>query len=142
MHSFTCTGKPEYYSTCIECRAKKNRIINRRNKERKLEYRKARAYHYKLELIRILGGKCAECGETDPVVLTFHHVNPKDKKINISVILNRGASMNRKDVIEEVRKCQLLCMNCHMRKEWESSRKCAEKYFKNNIKFKTMKWED
>lgn len=40
--------------------------------------------------------------------LHFHHVNPKDKKFNIC----RGA-IPKKDLIDEVNKCILLCSNCH-----------------------------
>ncbi len=56
---------------------------------------------------------CVECGETDPVVLEFHHVRGK-KREAISMLATYGASI---EVIrEEIEKCDVLCSNCHRRK--------------------------
>ena len=52
---------------------------------------------------------CAVCGYNKyDGSLHFHHVNPEDKKY----IINRD-TLSRKDLVEELNKCILLCSNCH-----------------------------
>ena len=59
-----------------------------------------------------LGGRCLSCGIDDVDVLTFHHREPENKLFNISGNLNCISW----DVLRsEVKKCDLLCMNCHMK---------------------------
>ena len=41
--------------------------------------------------------------------LTFHHINRKDKSFTISANLNLPMDI----LEEEVKKCVLLCLNCH-----------------------------
>lgn len=60
---------------------------------------------------KALGGKCVICGYSKFFcALDFHHLNGgKDKDPNFSRL--RGWSFNR--VLEELKKCVLLCSNCH-----------------------------
>lgn len=45
--------------------------------------------------------------------LDFHHVNPEDKKLNISRHVHAGRSWLSQGFIDELNKCVLLCKNCH-----------------------------
>ena len=57
-----------------------------------------------------LGGECQCCGYSKCIsALEFHHSNPKEKDFSISKITNR----NWADVKEELKKCILVCANCH-----------------------------
>ncbi len=60
---------------------------------------------------------CVECGlsgEKYPDLICFHHKDPKEKDSNISkMIYNNG---NREKIINEINKCQPLCINCHRKK--------------------------
>lgn len=56
---------------------------------------------------------CVDCGETDPVVLEFDHIDRTTKTASVSELLHTQ-SMER--VLLEVAKCQVLCANCHRRK--------------------------
>ncbi len=57
--------------------------------------------------------ECQKCGEKDVIVLEFHHINPETKFKSISELVNKNYDW---DVIEkEIRKCQILCCNCHRR---------------------------
>jgi hypothetical protein len=54
---------------------------------------------------------CADCGETDPLVLEFDHLG--DKKFNV------GAGMRERSwqaVRDEIAKCDVVCANCHRRR--------------------------
>jgi len=54
---------------------------------------------------------CIECGETDPVVLDFHHLGDKSFTIGSSISISRG----RQKTLSEIKKCVVLCSNCHRR---------------------------
>ena len=113
LSSFTQTGNPEYKSRCKEChnaylrrRQKLDYVKIARNKRRKrlLILRKQKAVDF-------LGGKCKECGYKKSLsALTFHHRNPKEKEFEIGFIKDHSW----KKVLRELKKCDLLCFNCHM----------------------------
>lgn len=58
---------------------------------------------------------CFSCGESDPVVLDFHHL--RDKEIDIAQALaSRVRPRPSVDaIIAELSKCVVLCANCHRR---------------------------
>ena len=64
----------------------------------------------KKEGVKRLGGKCLKCGESRPHVLHFHHVNPENKLNNPSKLL---ANSQTDAFFKEIKKCILLCANCH-----------------------------
>ena len=58
---------------------------------------------------------CCECGERDPRVLEFDHINPKNKKNTISQLVGDGHGWGSPKLRTEIRKCRVLCSNCHRR---------------------------
>lgn len=52
---------------------------------------------------------CKVCGEREPVVLDFHHLDPKSKDREVPHLI--GYSIER--LRQEIRKCVVLCANCH-----------------------------
>jgi hypothetical protein len=62
-----------------------------------------------------LRDKCAHCGESDPVVLDFHHVDASTKRFKL--IGSLCYCHSREVILEEVAKCIVLCANCHRREE-------------------------
>ena len=56
---------------------------------------------------------CADCGEPDPVVLTFDHVRG-EKKYHIANMLASGRPWQK--ILAEIEKCDVRCFNCHMRR--------------------------
>lgn len=63
----------------------------------------------KEKLVKLKGGECNICGYKRSLsALHFHHVNPFEKKFNIS-------DRNKLDdeLIEELDKCILVCAACH-----------------------------
>ena len=71
------------------------------------DYRRRR----KLNLVRICGNKCAICGYNKCIsALDFHHLNPQEKLYNIA---SNGSCRDLETDIAEIRKCILVCANCH-----------------------------
>jgi hypothetical protein len=64
----------------------------------------------KYRAVQLLGGKCNECGNDDIFVLEFHHKDPSIKEFCIDI---RKASAPWDVIEKEVKKCMLLCRNCH-----------------------------
>lgn len=53
---------------------------------------------------------CNICDEDEPVCLDFHHVND-NKSANVGTLATGGYA--KETVLEEIKKCELLCANCH-----------------------------
>jgi len=64
---------------------------------------------------------CAICGEDHVSCLTFHHKDPDQKEITISMAVRKN--WKHKELIKEIKKCSVLCMNCHAKLHWEESHK-------------------
>jgi len=63
----------------------------------------------KKKLIEILGGKCEKCGYKKSLkALEFHH--PDDNK---EFTISKNLCLKFEILIEEVKRCVLLCANCH-----------------------------
>lgn len=71
-----------------------------------------RALKRKKDLVQLLGGSCAICGyHKNYAALEFHHIDPKEKDHNLD---SRKLSNSTWDwCLNEAKKCQLLCSNCH-----------------------------
>jgi hypothetical protein len=58
-----------------------------------------------------LGGRCVVCGYCrDIKALDFHHINETTKEFGLS---DRGMTRSWEKIKNEVRKCVLVCANCH-----------------------------
>ena len=53
---------------------------------------------------------CIDCGETNPLVLDFDHVEG-EKIMNISDMAR--TSYSRETIMTEIDKCEVRCSNCH-----------------------------
>jgi len=78
---------------------------------------KKRGIERKIKLIEILGGSCESCGYKKNLgALEFHHVIPEEKKFKLDV---RTLTNKKWDfILEELKKCKLLCANCHAEKHY------------------------
>jgi len=63
--------------------------------------------------------KCRSCGIEDPRVLTFHHCDPTQKRMNVSDMSRRGWSIEQLKM--EIEKCEILCANCHLIEHYEDA---------------------
>lgn len=55
--------------------------------------------------------RCCSCGfDKDASALQFHHIIPDDKTDEISKVMATGVY---DDIIDELKKCAVICANCH-----------------------------
>lgn len=59
---------------------------------------------------------CKDCKQKfdEPSILEFHHLDPSQKTSSISMMVRFKCSI--KEIKEEIRKCDLVCANCHRRR--------------------------
>jgi hypothetical protein len=64
----------------------------------------------KQELVYIMGGKCVLCGYDKCIAaLEFHHIDKSQKERQLS----SGNCHSWEEDVKEVKKCALVCSNCH-----------------------------
>ena len=73
----------------------------------------------KIRLIKAKTG-CEECGYPDPIVLHFHHKNPKTKSFTIG---QNVTAKSWKSILKEIKKCNVLCANCHLLHHYNNASK-------------------
>ena len=90
-------SKDGFRSSCKECQKRMNSTTRKDKKQR---------------LVSRFGGGCVLCGYSKCLAaLEFHHKDPSQKKFRLS-----GNSVMRSKfeiLVEEAKKCVLLCANCH-----------------------------
>jgi len=88
---------------CSNCHAEKH-------------FSNGRGSKYKIELLKQLKiDKCHKCGYsgTNFNSLCFHHISSNDKKFNISNYFARKEGVSVERLLEEIKKCEVICKNCH-----------------------------
>jgi hypothetical protein len=58
--------------------------------------------------------RCVDCGESDPVVLQFDHVDRSVKRLEIGRLLQNRLSWSA--ILAEIARCEVRCANCHQRR--------------------------
>jgi len=56
---------------------------------------------------------CCDCGTRDPRVLEFDHIDPSQKFDKVGKLLSDGYSWASERLRQEIRKCRVICANCH-----------------------------
>lgn len=106
------------YKNPLDERAKEARRKHyQNNKEQYLE----RNRQHKSKLIQSIldiknSNSCVDCGDIyidEPWMTEFDHIG-NDKIAGIAVLVSRGVSL--KKLLEEVDKCELVCVRCHRRR--------------------------
>ena len=92
---------------CKKCQKTDKKIHYKNNKE---QYTK-NVFNNSLWLLEIkMELKCERCGFDHPAALDFHHKDPTQKEFGIG---GRSTKKNREKTLEEIKKCEVLCSNCH-----------------------------
>lgn len=64
----------------------------------------------KERMVYVMGEQCQICGYHACIeALEFHHINPEDKLFNF----DKSQTKSWEDNVKELKKCILLCSNCH-----------------------------
>lgn len=91
-------------------------------------------------LIRHLKSEpCHDCGEQfPPYVMDFDHRDPSGKVSDVSQLVKSGASWER--VLDEIRKCDLVCVCCHRLRTYGGfSQQPSEAYKKRRVAVDAVK---
>jgi hypothetical protein len=71
----------------------------------------------KADLVEMLGGECQRCGYNRCFqALQFDHRDPSDKEDSMARLIS---AVSTKRAVEEAKKCDLLCANCHAEKTYQ-----------------------
>ena len=73
---------------------------------------------------------CTNCGENHPATLDFHHVERHKSNKKVHYLVSNGHHWPR--IMQEVKKCLVLCSNCH-RKLHHDERLLAKANKSSNI---------
>lgn len=92
----------ETYRKGYRCRICRSGVVTERRRE------------IKQKLVKEAGGKCIKCGYDKCLwALQFDHRNPEEKLTEIAkLVMQRRLQI----ALEEIKKCDLLCANCHAEK--------------------------
>ena len=95
-------------------------------------YQKQRWIDRKFKAVELLGGKCSICGYNKCLdALEFHHLDPSKKEF----AFNKMRLISWPRMIKELKKCILLCANCHRETHYQ------EKTYGNSESNKLQKIE-
>ena len=96
--------KTEYHKQYYQNNREHFKKRNKRNKA----IRTAENTAYRREYLST--HPCVDCGEANPIVLTFDHVRGEKFK-DLSKMWTTGYALKR--ICEEIKKCDVRCFNCH-----------------------------
>lgn len=118
------TGSDQLFSTrngqktnwCLLCKSRYDKVYYNKTVEVRRTKQISRAKKNQLKnRLRLLdffkNHSCVQCGEADPIVLELDHIVNKRKNIS-DMIRNHSW----RSIRYEIKKCQVLCANCHRRK--------------------------
>jgi len=83
----------------------KNKVDTLRNKKVRQSLRREWINEYKEK------HRCAKCGFSNPLCLDFHHIDRNNKYDTVSKMSH--LTFSNKRIMEEIKKCVILCANCH-----------------------------
>lgn len=107
-----CKSKKSGYQTyCKVCLLENIRADYKKRPEVYLERsnKRRKVYFDLLNRIRVYFG-CQICGEKEACCLDFHHIDSDTKVSEVSYLAH---CKNRHKILEEIKKCAVICANCH-----------------------------
>lgn len=106
--------------TCCRCKLEKplSDFYEKKKEDRNTSYCKKCLYQYqherwrqrKIKAVQLMGGQCAKCKyDLCLSAMDFHHLDPNEKDAEF----NTARHWTWKRLLEELKKCVLLCNRCH-----------------------------
>lgn len=100
-----------YQPWCKTCRRAYDRAYHQRVRLRRIAQKRARAAEFRAWNRDLKACPCTDCGGIfHPAAMQWDHGPGMPKKGNVSWMLGRHS---RRTLEEEIRKCELVCANCH-----------------------------
>lgn len=66
----------------------------------------------KERIVQAMGGRCYVCGYDHYIgAMDLHHINPSEKEFSLGGLRSNPIAWVR--IVEELKKCILVCSNCH-----------------------------
>lgn len=111
-----CRRRVEKKGLCPRCKKKYNKKWYLKNREAQLARVKKNNKRYRAEAQKFLVAAkdvpCADCGHRfHHVAMDFDHLGKEPKFMNVSTM--KGQSRTLASIKREVKKCQVVCSNCH-----------------------------
>lgn len=104
-------GTVSYHlGTGQKAKSKSRAILNREKKKSKDKAHRKYLQEFSWRYKKLCG--CIDCGEKNPVVLQYDHINRELKITTVSQMISDRWSL--KNIKEEIRKCEIRCANCHL----------------------------
>lgn len=101
--ALTTKNKIYYRHKCKYCYQNAKNVLKRKYIDTLNEYKKA--------------NKCSICGNGDYRVLDFHHKNKDEKSFSVS--FGKDNRFGLEKMMKEIKKCAILCANCHRIEHWQ-----------------------
>jgi hypothetical protein len=103
-------------SECRECGKIRSRLQYEKNKPKMVvqssENKNKRRAEYRSKFYAILSESCCvDCGNDNPLVLEFDHIETNEKIHGLSKMIHDGYAWEK--IIKEIDKCVCRCANCH-----------------------------
>lgn len=94
---------------CKECKRSYNKSTY--DGDRAKRYNKQKRLQIEQFLFAYLSSHPCQCGESNPILLDFAHIDPATKLFNLSEASRVGVSI--KTLEAEIEKCVTQCVSCH-----------------------------
>jgi hypothetical protein len=97
---------------CKPCRAAYAAAHYQTNKARRYAHNRRRQLEFRKWYIGLKSGRpCADCGEVfHPAAMQWDHLPGSEKAGSLGDLVRHG---NRRLILQEIEKCELVCANCH-----------------------------
>ena len=103
--------KSGYANRCKPCQKKYTDKYRKSKKGKKQSKERQQRHQRFINRVKLWKG-CSHCGyKTHAVAIDFDHVDPSIKRGDGYSAVNSSWSMKR--IKDEIRKCRILCSNCH-----------------------------
>lgn len=114
----TKDGLSCYCKSCRKIKRNKSYLKNKENiLQKQLDKRRQSQ-----DWVRQFKTKCAHCGEDHPATLDFHHLEGKEHGIANLTNRNNLTKKIKSLIIKEIKKCIVICSNCHRKLHWNENR--------------------
>jgi hypothetical protein len=125
---FHKSNKGKLHLYCKDCKTEYNKQWYLANKDKHKNDAKVNNKKYRQEIQdlinKIKANPCTDCKNTFPsYVMDFDHL--RDKEFNIAKATRLHLSKSK--VLKEIKKCELVCANCHRERTFQRARSSADR---------------